>query len=364
MTQPGNREKRWGLGPAFFLVIASTTVSPAIAGELFGRFETQLVSEPEPIKTTLSDWGSEFDSGRRQWAISHVEAGFRDGGVEVSVFSRALADLRMNPEAVRFYGQISRKEPLKLGERVPVALRVNGFSGSGVRSGYRFSSDLWELSGGISVFKTRHLMNGSLNGEFQALSETDYDFSAEVDYRYFRDAIFDRPDINEASGIGWAFDAAASWQATEKLGLSFRIEDLFSRIRWEDAPFTTARANTDNKSFDEDGYASFAPTISGREGYKDTFYQDLDPRFYGAAQWQEGSWLVLLRGQYQFGYGFYGAGFGRSLQNGAEVTASYWPELESVQLELGYEKWGAVLSANRVQWSDVRSINLGLTYNY
>jgi len=364
MKVPGNRKERWGFGPAFFFVIASTNVCAVQAMEMFGRFETQLVSEPEPIKTTLSDWGTEFDSGSRQWAVSRAEAGFRKKGIEISVFTRALADLRMNSQAVNFYGRIARKEPLNEGERIPVALRVNGFSGSGIRSGYRHSEESWTISGGISVFKTRDLMSGTLDGEFVAAAENDYDFSADVDYLYYRDVIFDRPNVEKASGIGWAFDVAASWQPMKKLDLNFRAEDLFSRIRWKDAPFTRAQANTDNKSFDDDGYAVFAPTISGTEGYRDTFYQDLDPRFYGAAQWQEGSWLAVVQAQYQFGYGLYGAGFGRTLAGGARILASYWPELESIRMELTRGKWQAMLSADEVTWSNVSAISLGLSYNY
>lgn len=364
MKAPGNRKERWGFGPAFFFVIASVYANTAPAVEMFGRFEAQLVSEPEPIKTTLSDWGSEFDSGRRQWAVSQAEVGFRERGIEISVFTRALADLRMNSEAVSFYGQIARKEPLNEGERIPVALRVNGFSGSGIRSGYRHSQESWTISGGISVFKTRHLMSGTLDGEFVAAAENDYDFSADVDYVYYRDVIFDRPDVEKASGIGWAFDIAANWQPMKKLNLNFRAEDLFSRIRWKDAPFTQAEANTDNKSFDDEGYAVFAPTISGTEGYRDTFYQDLDPRFYGTAQWQEGAWLAVVHGQYQFGYGLYGAGFGRTLAGEARILASYWPELESLRLELTRGKWQAMVSADEVTWSSVRAISLGLSYNY
>lgn len=364
MKVPGNRRKGRGFGPALFFVVASTNACSTLAGEVFGRFETQLVSEPEPIKTTLSDWGSEFDSGRRQWAVSHVEAGFRELGFEISVFSRALADLRVNPEAVSFYGRIARKEELNDGDRAPVNLRVDGFSGSGVRSGYRYEMNSWAVAGGISVFKTRHLMSGGLNGEFRALAENEYDFSADVDYLYYRDVIFDRPDLEEASGVGWSFDLMANWQPSEQLDLTLRAEDLFAKIRWSDAPFTLAEANTDNKSFDSDGYAVFAPSISGREGYRDTFYQGLDPRFYGAAEWREREWLAFLHTQYQFGYGYYGLGFGRSLKSGAQLTAGYWPRLESIQLGLEFGKWQGTLSADQFEWSRVRSINLGLSYNY
>ena len=142
MTNPGNRNKRWGFGPAFFFGLI--TVSPQVLAsyEVFGGFATTLVSEPESVKATLDDWGSEFTGGERQWALARLEAGVRmDSGFEVSVFSRALADIRMNEEAVAFYGKISRKEDLEAGQSVPVQVAVNGFTGHGFRLGYLHQDD-------------------------------------------------------------------------------------------------------------------------------------------------------------------------------------------------------------------------------
>ena len=365
MKRPEIREKRWGICPAFFFVVTSGITVPATGYELFGGVDTQWVSEPEPIKTTLKDWGEGFDSGHRQWVVARAEAGVRINNLEVSVFSRALADLRMNSDAVEFYGRIARKEELLPGEQVPVSLDANGFIGNGLRIGYNHKVHNWTISGGASLFKTRYLLSGQLDGNFTALADNDYNFEADVDYVYYRDMIFDRPDIQAADGIGWSFDLSGVWEASEHWSLGFSAEDLFARIRWKDAPFTVAKANTDNKSYDEDGYAVFAPTISGREGYRDSFFQELDARYKVSVDYHSDSpWSALLRGQYQFGYGFLGGGMGYRYSENTKISVLYWPKLEALGLEFRHLRWSAALSADQLEWGEIKAIGLTLSYGY
>jgi hypothetical protein len=365
MSSPGNRIKRWGLGPAFFFGLF--VFSPGVWGsyEIFGRTTVSAVSEPEPVKTTLDDWGSEFEDGERQWALGLVEIGFRiDSGVEVSVFSRALADLRMNRAAVAFYGRIARKESLQAGETVPVSIEANGFSGHGLRLGYLHETGGWTLGGGLSLFRTDHLLAGTLEGLFTAISDTDYDFNAQVDYQYFRDPIFERPDIRKADGLGWGLDFALDWQPGDQWRITARVEDLLARIRWEDAPYTEAVASTDQKSFDENGYAEFAPLLSGREGYRDTFMQDLDARYYGAVEYRLKSWLLSAYGQYQFGYGYAGFGVGYRFDDRFTLEARYWPEHEITGVSVRKGQWALDVSLDQLRWRDVQALSLGLSYGY
>lgn len=364
MKMPGNREKRWGLGPAFFFVISGLSPAVAYGYEVFGKLESQFVSEPEPMNTTLEEWGAEFDEGRRQWAVVHAEFGVRKNGFEVSMLSRALADLRMNNEAVRFYGKIKRKEPLAEGERVPVAVEVNGFAGTGLRLGYLHRDSSWMFGGGVSFFRTRYLMSGGLDGSFVALAENDFGFEADVDYVYYRDVIFDRPDIEKSEGLGWSFDLVAAWQLNNQWSLDIRAEDLFAGIEWRDAPFTEAQANTDNKSYEEDGYAVFSPTISGREGYLSSFRQRLDPRFKAGLDYHFGAWSTLLRGQYQFGYGFAGFGAGYRFSKSAEFQVLVWPEIETLGIALDYGQLSVAVSADSPEWQDMRAANLTISLNY
>ena len=365
MLNPVIRERGRGASLALFFTGSSIVGGSAFADDFtpFGQFEMQMVSEPEPIKATLSDWGDHFDGGERQWAVGRLEAGVRSAnGFELSLFSRVLADLRMNEEAVRFYGKISRKESLETGREVPVRVRVNGFVGHGVRFGYLHEAENWSLTGGVSLFSTSRLMAGGLSGQFTALSDSDYDFNAEVDYLYYRDVIFKRPNVEPAKGLGWSLDLAGTWQMSESLRVEGSVEDVLAAVHWQDAPFTRAQANTAQKTFDENGFAVFRPLISGTEGYRNSYRQDLEPRYKTELSWQENQLSVLLRGQYQFGYGFAGLGVRYALADVSAVTAVYWPKTESLGLELRVSDWRFGVGADKLRWAGARAVSFSVSY--
>lgn len=365
MADPANRKRGRGASFALFFIGSLVISGVAQASEVtpFGRFELQMISEPEPIKATLSGWGDQFDGGERQWAVGRIEAGVRSkNGFELSLFSRMLADLRMNEEAVQFYGKISRKESLEAGREVPVRVRINGFVGHGVRFGYLHEAGNWSVTGGFSLFSTSRLMAGGLSGQFTALSDSDYDFNAEVDYLYYRDVIFKRPRVEPADGLGWSLDLAGTWRMSESLRVEGSVEDVLAAVHWQDAPFTRAQANTAQKTFDENGFAVFRPLISGIEGYRSSYRQDLEPRYKTELSWQESQLSVLLRGQYQFGYGYAGLGVGYALADASAVTAVYWPKTESLGLELRLADWRFGLGADNLRWSDVRAVSISIGY--
>lgn len=365
MRDPEIRGKRWGSGPAFFFGLILLSPTALADYEFFARTTVSAVSEPEPIKTTLKDWGAEFDGGERQWVVGHAETGVRwRGGLEVSLFSRALADLRMNRSAVDFYGRISRKEPLEEGREVPVHLEVNGFTGQGLRLGYRHEASRWALTGGLSLFRTSHLLAGALDGKFSATGNSDYAFDADVDYQYFQDFIFERPDVEEADGLGWSVDLKLDWQIDEDWSWSLQAEDLLARVRWQDAPYTVARASTDQKSYDENGYAVFAPLLSGREGYRSDFYQDLEARYDTTLSHRWNQWSASVRGQYQFGYGYAGFGGGYHFAGGVTVRGIVWPRHDLVGLEVQFGRFEGTLAVDQVEWGEMQALVVGFSYGY
>lgn len=365
MGKLGNRKTRWGLGPAFFFGSLLSGPLAASGYQLFGGFSSTLVSEPEPIRATLKDWGQEFQGGGRQWGLARLEAGVRlDSGVELSLFARALADLRLNDEAAEFYGRISRKERLQPGEQVPVQVRVNGFTGHGLRLGYRYHYDAWRAGVGLSVFRANHLMAGTLDGQFTAIDDSDYNFDAEVDYVYYRDVIFGRPSVQEAAGLGAGLDMFLSGWVGESWYWSFRAEDLWARIHWEDAPYTVAEASTNQKSYDDNGYAVFAPLFSGVEGYRERFVQELDARYYGTLRYRRDAWSAEIRGQHQFGYGYVGVGLGHRIGDDLSVTGLFWPQYSQLGIEVAYERWVGTLALDRLSLSGAQALSFAVTYGY
>lgn len=207
-------------------------------------------------------------------------------------------------------------------------------------------------------------MSGELDGEFAALTATEYSVDAQVDYVYYRDIIFKRPNLDTAEGEGTAFDLAATWQPSERWFLAVEAKDLFTEIRWDDVPHTVATARTARKSYDEDGYAFFNPLFSGRQGYQDEFVQQIDPRYNLNANYTRGSWSLHLEAQHQFGYGFAGLGASHGFSDGTVLKALVWPELGAVEFELQRNKWRVGLATDHVFWPRIQMLTLNLSYGY
>lgn len=353
----------WGFGLALFYCCSA--IKPAQADvELFTHFDTHLVSEFEPLDTAIGDWGTAMEDGERQWVLGRFEVGARYSGFEISVQQRALADLRINEDAVKFYSRVAAELPLTPGESVPVDIRINGFSAQGLRLGYRGEIADVTIAAGVTWLKTSHLMTGGLTGQFAALSEDQYSVDAAVDYLYYRDIVFKRENINTARGEGAAFDLRLAWQPTANWYLDAHAEDLFTEIRWKDAPFTIATANTNRKSYGEDGYAFFNPLFSGRQGYRDSFTQKIDPRYRLNSRYQWNSWSLHFEGQHQFGYEFAGIGAGFATRGGSRYKLMVWPTEDTLGFEINSGKWHSGLRFDDVSWSEMKSLSLTISYNF
>lgn len=329
---------------------------------VFGRFEVDLLSEPESLHGSLDDWGKSFDKGERQWAVTIAESGIRYRGFEVSLLQRAHLDLRIHKDLAEFYGRIARKESLTPGATIPLDLQVESFTAEGLRLGYRTAGRQWTLGGGLSYLKAEKLISGGIHGEISSTSQGDYDLDAFVDYSYYRDAIFDRPLQAEPEGQGWALDLAGAWRIGEHWRISASAEDLFARIYWHNAPYTRARGHTDRKTYDENGYAVFKPLISGIEGFHSRYTQELTPRYRARLEYSKGNWNAAVHGRHQFDLPLGGLGVGYQVPDGQSLKLIYWPEIKATAIHFGFGRLDAQLTTDSTDRESARRVILSLRY--
>ncbi len=363
MTGSISETKRWGFGPAFFLVFLGAEAWAAEEPELFGQLQVQAISEPEPVKGMLGNWGDEFEGGKRQWLYGRAEFGVRyASGLDVSLFTRAQADVRLNEEAASFYGKVKRDDALTPGEKTAVRVSVQGFIGNGLRMGYRFERNDWQVGLGASLFRADYLLEGDLWGEMRATSQEDFSFQANIDYVYYRDLIFGREDASRPEGIGWNGDISFLWQPLERLRFELVADDLFARVRWTDVPATRTLEPVSLEQRIEDGKQ--APAGLWGERTIDRYYQDIDPRYRIRMDWNADTWHGTVRGQYQFGYGYLGLGLGRRFDNDVNVTGLWWPEYEQFGIEASRGKWAGYVVVDQVKWEKMQALTLGVSYGY
>ena len=353
---------RLGFGLALWLTMLAPLSVSADSG-VFVSVTLDGYSEPEPLMDTLDEWGESFDEGERQWLLSEFEIGYRlNNGLSIAAFQRGLASTRINEQAAQYYGRIERNEPLA-DANVPIELTVSGFTGQGVQLGYTHSQDRWSATIDMSVFETQYLMDGGLSGTLTTSADGSYHIAADVDYRYYRDSLFNRPNIDRPTGVGHALDLQLDYQVTDRWQLSMQAEDLLASIKWDRAPYTVASANSQRQIYDNEGFVSFNPLFEGNEGYRNNYRQDLDPRYRLSSELQSGYWVLKTHLEHQFGTLVPVLGVARRWQSGGEWELSYDVERRTLGVGISNNRWAATFSTDTAKLDEAKSLYLSLTYS-
>lgn len=349
-----------GLGLAFFC-----TLSVAQADEgLLVQWYTDAYSEPEPLATTLGDWGDEFGAGEHQWVVAELTLGYRfQHGLELSWQRRAQASTRINPAAASLYGRIQREEGLTAGEQTPLRLSVDSFAAHSLRIGYHRRWQSLQVTAGLSYLQTSHLTDGTLSGNFITQADNEYQVAADIDYVYYTDPVFNRPDIERASGQGIAVDLDVAWQLSDQWAVNIQGKDLLAHIEWKQAPHSVGEANTGRKQIGDDGYAQFNPLFSGRESYKDDHNQRIAPRLQAELTKEWGQWQLNTLWRRQFDVNHWGLGGGVDLNNGQHLAITAWPERKAVELTWRIARWQLGFHTDLRSWSNTQSLGLSLQYS-
>ena len=358
------RLKGWLL-PSFFLTVLSATQnSHADSVQPYFIVDSFSYSETVPIKDALEDWESnDFESGERQWTWNWIELGVRYKRWGVGVVQRYDYDLRFSEDAAELYWRTSNKEPLPVGEEYNAHVEANAFHSTGLR--FTFSDTVAEKVNytlGVSYLYANYMVDGELNGNATVLNESDYDFEALVNYHYTEDHLFDRP-VEKPKGNGFSIDAEFSYQFDSATHFDLQVRDLFAQIYWRDSPYTLGKATSDRKDYDENGYVTINPVLTGFEGTDSQYVQKLDPRWYAKLSHSfTESYGGILQYRYQYDHSLFGLGAMYSIGERSSISASYWPLNEAIELNFDYEKFRLSLTADHVEIDKLKTLWLSVAY--
>ncbi len=158
------------------------------------------------------------------------------------------------------------------GKRYALDISIEGFEADGVlyaKSFEVFKREKGSLSVGfgIELLRGRNIQDGYLNGSAVANSEKDYDFSAVADYRYSENYLYNL-NVKKPDGYGYTTHLSLRYRYGD-FRLNLLVNDLYGKIVWKDLPYSYVNVNSSNKSYDDNGYVIYNPTISGVEKYID-----------------------------------------------------------------------------------------------
>ncbi|WP_413700235.1 hypothetical protein ACLKMH_23860 [Psychromonas sp. KJ10-10] len=316
------------------------------------------------IRSAFDSWkGDNFESGERQWTANWLEAGVQYQHWAIGLLQRYDYSLKFDKQTAEFYWLVANKKDLPVGKEYLLDLQANAIHSTGLR--ISFADDLsnsFSYRVGLSYLQANYMLEGHLKGDATIVDQSDYDYSATIDYAYTEDHLFDR-QVNTPKGHGFSLDFMFDYQLTADINWQLQVRDLFARLYWKNSPYTQGASSSDRKEYDENGYVSIDPILTGYEGTRGVYVQKLDPRWHSKVTYQVNE-LYDLQGQirYQYEHGLYAIGGSRKLTEQMRLGGSYWPINKALELNLNYRQMKLALTANGLSSSNLQTLWLSFSY--
>ena len=278
--------------PHFFIrvfctatAVLAAAVAVAAPAEYYLRVESFSHAEPVSVYSYVTGWKGPLRSGSDAVTHNWIESGACYDRVCLGLLHRLDYEVKASRDTAALYHSVRNRQTLNPGQTYDLDLQIWHQSSRGLRLSYRNEPRAGlSLEYGISFLDAQRLTDGRLAGRATASGPGDYDYDVEVGYFYSEDALFER-SAALPKGKGLSIDLSADWHINDRLSVHAQVRDLYGYLKWDRAPFTTATATSDTKSFGADGYVNYNPTISGVEGSGD-YQQRLHPRALLRVDWQ------------------------------------------------------------------------------
>jgi hypothetical protein len=284
----------------------------------------------------------------------------------VSLFQRYEWFTKYSGDTMDLYGRTTNGLDLENLRHYQIDLSAQHFNASGLRLGYTQSLGQFAFYAAGSLLSGSDMMAGTISGDALLNSTCGDSFDCytgdlELDYFYSEDAIFGRKTSKPRSVYGYTFDVGASW-TNERWHVSGFIQDVFSEIAWENAPYTTANATTATVE-EKNGKVKLNPVITGYEG-NDYFLQSL-PKKYSSTI----AFAVTPRSTVHIdGFHSYGATVGNIGYLFAKHQmlwgAKYYPLQQVLGASIAHKYFSISAAANPFDLNSSEIIELSASFRY
>jgi len=294
-----------------FALIAFLCASTSTAGvseprtdandQLYYHSHIFAYSETSSIKQIVVDdmEGPYFDGGEHSFTHNVWELGVTRAGWKLAYLIRYDYSLDYNPDTAALVYSDKNDLSIEKNRIYDVDMQLIHTRTNGLKVGYDWQvTERFNFQLDATYLETSRLLEGKVTGQFEVAND-DYMGQLDLDYVYSKDELLERA-VENPNGRGYAIDIAWDWQINSRYRLAGKWTDLFSKITFNKAPFTTAAASTDRINFDDEGKIDVKPVLSGREGFR-KHYLRFPRQMNLGAYYQFQPEIELTAGWYRYG---------------------------------------------------------------
>lgn len=280
----------------------STPVFSSESIRVYSEIKSLTYSEPMNIDGFIDHFSGKLESGTKALTHDSAEFGFGWGNWRFARIMRYDYQLKFTNDTAYVNYQNEHHLPLDKNRNYNLLLAAEHLRSSGFKIGYTFSpkqtiqldiAGSWLqstqfYSGYIkaNIFQGNYSSDSldelkALADEIQAIQDPTYkdinpyaqrlqaasatlrntlngtEGLLRANYHYYKPGLhedkmedFNNVDFSAPNGAGPAFDLSANWQFNDAISLFAHVEDLFSYIRWKDAPYSRGDINVKQAGLD------------------------------------------------------------------------------------------------------------------
>lgn len=349
----------------FIYAAGSYALDEDDSSQLFFKVNSTSYSDTASIYQIVDGLqGGSIDNGRYAFTHNQVELGASFGRWFISGRSRYDYYLEYAPDTAQVIYRDANNQPLERNRQYQLQISAVHARTKGISVGYSgaITSSL-SIGLAVSVLKSDTLLDGSVSGAV-SVDNDDYSGNVFIDYVYDEPLFLNLEPLGSPTGQGYTLDVNAEWQLTPTVQLALEWMDVASEIKYDDASFTIATANSNQISFDEDGLIGVKPLVQGRRGGKPhTLRFPKRSKIAIDAQVRERVTLITAWRQHaQIDFYSLGARFAFSPRR--NLAFEYDFKSHAARIGFASRSWELALGMDTLVFKDARAIDLQFAYRY
>lgn len=235
----------------------------------YTSLDSYTFSEPTSINSFLHDFNGDIQDGEYAFTKNKFEIGVRKSYYSLALVSRYDYFVEFNNELARAYHDASHDIVPSEGDSIDVYIKSSHLRAYGLKYGLHWQpAEGLTLLASISGLSADQMVDGKANGAVGYLGKDEYRGAVHFNLYSYRDLLLDAP-VPSPKGLGYSIDFGLNWQINSQWYLQMRVEDAYSRIKWQDILYSNLLATSATVYFDQAGRLHTNPAVSGLQVLKD-----------------------------------------------------------------------------------------------
>jgi len=312
--------------------------------------------------STYSWYGYTPQSGTNLAIINHrLDLGMHYDNWYMGYALRYDIFLKTNRSTLDILELINTKSDLPQGEAYTIDLNLYALASHNliISHSFEINKHLRVFAGG-ALIKAFGMQEGFVDAYATIGSNNSYDFNGYSEYYYDTNHLYEL-EVDKPAGYGYSLKFGIEYQ---KGGHTLRLiaEDFLSNIYWQELPYSQVSLNSNQKTYDENGYLEYNPTISGYELYKD-HVQNLEAKYLLEYEYQYSERIhTKIALNYYQDYLLPYIAFKYRSNDDTTYALGYDTHFHQLSLGVGFDELQASIATNDITQPTALSLNLSYSF--